>query len=66
MPGGGRRRAERARVLDRRERRAEPGAEAAWLAGTGRGRRRARPEPRIPSRTKKKASVQAVNLAHKK
>ncbi len=31
----------------------EPGAEAAWLAGTGRGRRRARPEPNIPSHTKR-------------
>ena len=47
MPGGGSRRSERARILDRRERRAKTGAEAAWLAGTSRGRRRARPEPKF-------------------
>jgi len=40
----GRLRAERARVLDRRERRAKPGPEATWRAGPGRGRRREYPE----------------------
>jgi hypothetical protein len=44
VPRGGRGRAERARFLDRRERRAKPGYEAAWLAGPGRGRRREYPE----------------------
>gem|GEM_PF-2769617 len=43
MPGGGRRRAERAWILDRRERRAQPRVEAARLAGAGRGRRSGAP-----------------------
>ena len=42
-------RATRAWILDQRERRAEPGVQASRLAGTGRGLRRAQPEPDVPS-----------------